>query len=179
MKECSICRIIEGKAGARIVYNDDEFMAFLHPKPASEGHIVLVSKEHFPIIENFPDNLSGKIFNLASKISSSIFESMEVQGTNIFVQNGVPAGQTVPHVMVHIIPRKENDGLQLQWQPKQINEEEMSTVELKIKEDIDKTPSVVESSPMAESNKPAEVSEIKENGTKEENYLLKQLRRIP
>jgi hypothetical protein len=55
-------------------------------------------------------------------------------GTNIFITNGVSAGQTIAHFAINVIPRKEGDNINLQWKPKQLSEEEMSTVELKIKE---------------------------------------------
>ena len=59
---------------------------------------------------------------------------MGAQGTNIFVSNGVSAGQSVAHFTVNVIPRKEGDNVNLEWKPIQLSEEEMSTAELKIKE---------------------------------------------
>src|SRR3989338_5285393 len=91
-------------------------------------------KNHYPILEQVPDIEIGRLFQASNKISSAIFESLGVQGTNIFVANGIPAGQTVAHFTINVIPRKENDGINLQWQPKQLNEEEISTIELKLKE---------------------------------------------
>lgn len=177
MTDCTICQIAQKKTDAKMIYEDDSLFAILHPKPASAGHVVLMPKEHYPILENLPNNLINHMFNIASKISSSIFDSLNVHGTNIFVQNGIPAGQSVPHITIHIIPRTENDNMNLMWQPKQIGEEEMSTVELKIKE---QTSSITV---QEEGDKPKAVEgkapeDIKQTDG-EENYLLKQLRRIP
>lgn len=177
MAQCNICEIVKGNVESKKVYEDHKIVGILHPKPANPGHILLIPKQHYPILENLPNDLIDHLFNTASKISSSIFESMNVQGTNIFVQNGLPAGQTVPHVLVHIIPRSENDGLNLLWQPKNLSEEEMSTVELKIKEETKGigVQKGEEKPQVSEDKKPGQIT----GEDREENYLLKQLRRIP
>lgn len=131
---CLICQIIEGKVPSKKVYEDDKVLAVLDVNGANPGHCFVIPKEHFPIMEQVPDPILSKVFNISNKISSSIFENLGVQGTNLFVANGVPAGQTVAHFYVNVIPRNENDNINLLWEPKQLTEEEMSTVELKIKE---------------------------------------------
>ena len=133
-ENCLLCQIIDGKIPSKKVYEDDFAVVILDVNGANAGHCFVIPKNHYPIIEQVPDSEVAKLFNLSNRISSSIFENLGVQGTNLFVTNGVPAGQTVAHFMVHVIPRKENDDINLQWQPKQLTEEEMSTVELKIKE---------------------------------------------
>ncbi len=177
MAKCNICEIANGNVESKKVYEDAHLVAILHPKPATPGHIILIPKHHYPILENLSNDLIGHMFNTASKISSSIFESMNIHGTNIFVQNGVPAGQTIPHIMVHIIPRNENDNINLMWQPKKLDQEELSTVELKIKEE---TKNIVIQKEK-EKQQPVEERKLEQLGTdgEEENYLLKQLRRIP
>ena len=134
MAECLICQIIEGKVPSKKIYEDDEILAFLDYNGASRGHTFIVPKKHYPIFEQVPDELVEKIFSVANKISTALFETMNVQGTNIFIANGVSAGQSVAHFIVNVIPRTEGDGINLQWNPKQLSEEEMSTVEIKIKE---------------------------------------------
>ncbi|MEA2037915.1 MAG: HIT domain-containing protein [Nanoarchaeota archaeon] len=174
MAKCIICDIISGSVPTKKIYEDDEILAILDFNGANPGHSFVIPKEHIPILEQVPSNLMGKLFNIANKISSAIFETLGVQGTNIFVTNGVSAGQKVAHFMVNIIPRKENDGINLQWQPRQLNEEEMSTVELKLKDEISK---------IGVSEAPKEVKHQKKEPAKKidgkENYLVKQLRRIP
>lgn len=181
MADCNICKIVDGEVESKKVYEDDSLLVILHPKPSALGHLVLMPKEHLPIFENIPDELVNHMFNVASKLSASIFASMGVQGTNIFMQNGVPAGQTVPHVMVHIIPRAENDGVGLVWSPKTLDEEEMSTIELKIKEE---TKGIMaqggeEKIIAAASVAPHEKTQEQAPEKGDENYLLKQLERIP
>ncbi len=132
--DCVICQIVRNEAPSKKVYEDDEIVAFLDFNGASRGHTFVVPKQHFPIIEQLPDTVVSKLFTISNKVSTALFESMGVQGTNIFVANGVSAGQSVAHVVVNVIPRREGDSINLQWKPKQLSEEEMATVELKIKE---------------------------------------------
>jgi len=118
------------------------------------------------------------MFNIANKLSSAVFEAIGAKGTNIMVQNGVEAGQLVPHFAIHIIPRNENDNINFQWQPRQLTQEEMSTVELKLKqgaESIGQFETEEKKEPV-EVEKKVEKIKKKEKG---ENYLLKQLERIP
>ena len=186
MVDCNICKIVDNEVESKKVYEDDSLLAILHPKPAALGHIVLMPKEHFPIFENIPNGLVIHMFNIASKLSASIFASMGVQGTNIFMQNGVPAGQTVPHAVVHIIPRAENDGVSLEWDPKTLDLEEMSTIELKLKEET-KGITIKEEAEQPVMVTKKEIQLPSEGETKpegdikkdDENYLLKQLERMP
>ena len=166
---CLGCDLIkDGKA----IYEDDHVMAFLKEKPASSGHVVVMPKQHFTILEQIPDEEIGHIFEVANRISSSLFESLKIQGTNIIVQNGLAAGQIVSHFMVNIIPRAENDGLNFDWEGKKLSEEDMSAAEVKLRE--------------AAKHKVDEISketpvEIKDETEflEEDNYLVKHLRKIP
>ncbi|MBD3304382.1 HIT domain-containing protein [Candidatus Woesearchaeota archaeon] len=172
-KKCEICEIIKSKKGK--VYEDDKVFAFLAQKPASTGHVILTSKEHQPILEQIPDFIVGELFTKANKISMAAFETIGAEGTNILMQNGVAAGQKHNHALLHIIPRRENDGLNLAWKPRQLEEEEMSTIELKIKKETEGIGAFEQ-----EEEKPIEEKgpEKIETGP-EEDYLLKQLERLP
>lgn len=172
-KKCEICEIIKSKKGK--VYEDDKVFAFLAQKPASTGHVIITSKEHHPILEQIPDFVVGELFVKANKISMAAFETIGAEGTNILMQNGVAAGQKHNHAILHIIPRRENDGLNLTWKPRQLEEEEMSTIELKVKKETEGIGAFEQ-----EEEKPVEVKgpEKIETGP-EEDYLLKQLERLP
>lgn len=175
MTDCQYCQIIQGIVKAKKVYEDDKVYALLSPMPASLGHIILFPKEHVPILEHVKDPLVAYLFSIANKLSTAVFDSLGAQGTNIIIQNGISAGQRVAHVCMHIILRRENDGLNLMWQPKQLNEEQMSTVELQLKE---ATNSIGEFE--KEEKKPIDLDKKKEvKEVKGDNYLLRQLRKIP
>jgi len=118
-----------------ILYEDEKIAAILHPQGASPGHIVVLPKQHSPILEQVPDFVVGQLFAKANQLSRVLFESLEVGGVNLLIQNGVSAGQRQSHVMLHVLPRKENDGINMLWKTRQLSEEEFSTIELKIKEE--------------------------------------------
>ena len=176
---CLVCQIVEGNVPSKKVFEDDSLLAVLDINGANPGHCFIMPKEHYPIIEQVPDEEIGKIFNVANKISSAVFETLRAQGTNIFVANGIPAGQTVAHFMVNVIPRFEKDGINLQWQPKQLDEEEMSTVELKLKEQAKNIGSF-----QAEGKKEAAYEEHfakspAADEDEEDDYFSRQMRRVP
>lgn len=172
---CEFCQIVEEGSHLK-VYEDEKVLAILNPKPASPGHILVFPRKHYPIIENVPDYEVAYIFRIANKISVAAFESLGMQGTNIIVNNGVAAGQKHSHFAIDIIPRRENDNLILEWEPKKLDEEEMSTVELKLKEQTKEIGSFEK-----EEEKPVNIDKKtkKISASEEENYLIRQLRRIP
>jgi histidine triad (HIT) family protein len=174
---CTFCQAVKGKSKLEKVYEDDDSVAVLHPKPAAKGHVLVFSKKHYNIIEQIPDYEVGDLFKKVNKISSAIFEGVGAQGTNIMIQNGVAAGQEIPHICIHIIPRGENDGINFQWQPKQLTEEEMSTVELTLKKESEG----IGGFQKEKKAEPVKLDEKKPEKilSDEENYLIKQLQRIP
>jgi|ETN02SMinimDraft_2_1059926.scaffolds.fasta_scaffold40375_2 diadenosine tetraphosphate (Ap4A) HIT family hydrolase len=172
-KNCALC-----SGEGEVIYEDDEFKAIMAEDPAVVGQIQLFPKEHFTIFEQVPDFTVGKLFSIANKLSTASFEALGMQGTNIIVTNGVAAGQKHAHFSVSILPRGENDGVNLEWQPQQLSEEEMSSIELKIKdhtEEIGKVDATKEVKTVTTGKKGAK----KEKVSQAENYLLRSLNRIP
>lgn len=112
-KNCIFCHIISGKVKSRKVYEDENVLAVLDINPASEGHVLLLPKEHFVIMPQMDEDLISHMFTVAKQISHKLLKTLKAKGTNIFVANGAVAGQKAPHFMIHIIPRMENDGLDL------------------------------------------------------------------
>ena len=174
-ESCIVCQIIGNRIPSKKIYEDELVMAVLDVNGSNPGHCFVMPKNHYPIIEQVPDKEIGKLFQVSNKISTAIFESLGVQGTNIFVANGIPAGQTVAHFTINVIPRTENDGINLQWQPKQLSEEEMSTVELKLKEQAKNIVHFEKEEKKAKVQAPKQVLLSEE----EEEYFEKQIRRLP
>lgn len=131
--QCAVCQAIQSNAGMAI-YEDDIAVAIIDENPAAFGHVAVLPKDHYPIMEQIPDSIIDHIFQLSNKISIVLFETIQIQGTNLVVANGTAAGQTLPHFMINIIPRKDDDSINFTWVPKQHTEEEMSTVELVMKD---------------------------------------------
>ncbi len=169
--QCSFCELIENKQN--LLYEDEKIYAMLYPNPSTPGHVAVLPKEHATILEQVPDYVVSEMFAKANKMSIVAFETVGAQGTNLLIQNGVAAGQKNAHVILHVIPRRQNDGIKLEWQPKQLTEEQMSTVELNLKEATKRVGEFETEKP-----KPKEIKEP-EKLTKEEDYLIKQLKRRP
>lgn len=164
---CTDCEKIKNRKN--LVYEDELTAAFLNSKPSTAGHIVLYPKAHFPIIENIPEEMFGQLFSAANKLSVACFDVLEAHGTNILINNGVAAGQKTSHSQIHIIPRFENDGLNIHWQPNKTDEEELTKMQSLIKSELEKKEEVKATEPKKE-------QDIIHD---EENYMLKQLERIP
>lgn len=188
IQACIVCDILDDKIPSKKVYEDDAAVAVLDINGANPGHCFVIPKNHYPIIEQVPDNEIGRLFQAANKVSSAIFESLGAQGTNIFVANGVAAGQTIAHVTINVIPRKTNDGINLQWHPKRLDEEEISTVELKLKEQTKNIGFHAEEKPVriSGSGQLEQKPDAKERGqaakrsfSEDDEYFSRQMRRLP
>jgi len=110
-QNCIFCQIISGKVQSKKIYEDSRCIAILDINPANPGHILLMPKEHFSVMPQIPEPDIGHLFMVSKALSSEILKSLKVKGTNIFVANGAAAGQRAQHFMIHIIPRKDNDGI--------------------------------------------------------------------
>lgn len=102
---CIFCRIIEGSAPSHKVYEDDRTLAFLDINPISDGHTLIVPKVHEPLLENLNTEQWDALFKTLHKIVGPIQRAMDAPATSISINNGREAGQLVPHVHIHVIPR--------------------------------------------------------------------------
>ena len=175
---CEYCEIIERKNETEIIYQNDDLVVAVKDLVATPGQVTIFPKKHFTIMETVPDQIIKKCFAMANKLSIAVFESLGCQGTNIIVQNGHGADQKVPHFGIEIIPRKEGDKLKLEWQPKQLMEDEMDAAYTKIKPECDKLGEIVPKKTATKKRDDNGVIIIR-NDKDEENYLLKSLKRIP
>ena len=171
MSECNICQIIKEKKN--MIYEDKECFAYLKEKPATAGHIVIVPKKHYQIIEQVPDPLVAKMFNIANKFSIIIFETLKAGGTNIIIQNGIPAGQKNNHFSINVIARRDGDGLNFQWPMKELSADELSTTKLILEKE---TKNIIPKE--GEKEKIEEVKTVSAEEIKDD-YLTKQLNRLP
>ena len=113
-QQCVFCHIASGKIPAKKVYDDDKVAAVLDINPATPGHILLVPKNHVAIMPQMSDDLIAHIGMIAKQLSHAVIRALKVDGTSVFIANGVAAGQRAPHFLLHIIPRSQNDNVGLQ-----------------------------------------------------------------
>ena len=107
---CIFCKIIEGTAPSYKVYEDQHTVAFLDLNPISDGHVLLVPRLHTTYIEELPEPVSEALMKTLLKIFPPIQRAMDSTDSNIGINNGPNAGQIVPHVHIHIIPRPTRAG---------------------------------------------------------------------
>jgi histidine triad (HIT) family protein len=106
-----------------VLFANGQFAILLPQKSYLPGHVLLVPRQHYVILEQVPHDEFSPLLIHANTVSSLLFEKLNAHGTNILVRNGVPAGQTVSHVAIDIIPRWKDDNIELQWQPKQLSDD--------------------------------------------------------
>jgi histidine triad (HIT) family protein len=127
-KQCIFCQIIAGKIQAKKIYEDDAVLAILDINPANPGHLLLLTKEHYSIMPQIPDDELSHVFMAAKSLSNSMLRSIDAQGTNIIVANGISAGQRAQHFIAHIIPRKEKDGVNFVLPQKSMEQDEVEAI---------------------------------------------------
>ncbi len=110
---CIFCKIVKGEIKTELVYEDDNFIAFLDIHPKAEGHTLIVSKKHFPTILDMPSSLGSELLDAIKNVSIDILKKGKAEGFNLIVNNGEAGGQVVNHMHLHILPRKKGDGLKM------------------------------------------------------------------
>lgn len=175
---CEYCKIAADKN--LVLYEDDAVVAALSPKPAGLGHIIVIPREHHAIIEQVPDEVVSRLFVVANQMSLLLFSKLGAKGTNLIIKNGIAAGQQIAHVALNILARLDDDGLDFQWQPKDVAEGEMSSIEQRILEGLRKavSPHTTEGQ-QGQAAPPGGESGGETILHDEENYLTRQLERRP
>ena len=107
---CTFCKIADGKIKARIIGQNDKAVAFLDAMPLSIGHTLVIPKSHYEKVQEMNREYSSAVFDLLRQVSSAVEKAVGVNASTIAIHNGREAGQEVPHVHVHVIPRNTDDG---------------------------------------------------------------------
>lgn len=114
-QECIFCRINRGEIPSTTIYENEEFKVMLDRFPASKGHILIITKDHVEDIYSLDPELAGRLFQLTTMFASIIKRTFGNDGLNIIQNNGSIAGQSVFHYHLHMIPRYNDDGIELGW----------------------------------------------------------------
>ena len=115
MEECVFCKIIVGEIPSEKVFENDSFIVILDINPISEGHVLIIPKEHYETILDMPDELGTALVGLVKKIGGDWISQKNSNGFNLIQSNFKSAQQEIPHLHFHIIPRSEDDGLKLKF----------------------------------------------------------------
>lgn len=130
--DCIFCKIIAGKIPCAKIYENDSLIAFLDIAPLNPGHTLIVPKKHFERISETPESILFEIMKAVKKIAPAILRAVSADAFNLGLNDGKIAGQLVPHVHMHIMPRLESDGFK-HWQGKKYADGEAEKVAGRIK----------------------------------------------
>ncbi len=133
METCIFCKIIRGDIPCTKVYEDENVISFLDIAPANKGHSLVVPKEHYDTLIEAPEEIINYRLKVAKKVARAMSSSLANEGFNVLINNNKVAGQLVPHVHIHIIPRFKGDGIRLNWSPKKYKDKEIGEFAEKIK----------------------------------------------
>ena len=128
MSDCIFCKIITGEISSLKVYENEDVLAILDIAPVNHGHTLIFPKKHFANLEEIPKEDLAELMKVVKKIGKAMKYGMGKHGYNIQVNNDSVAGKVIPHLHFHVIPRSEDDGLELWPQCKYKGEEEIEDV---------------------------------------------------
>ena len=109
--DCIFCKIVAGQAPCVKVFENDHVLSFMDIYPAAEGHALVVLKRHASTAAEATDRELQEAVVAAKEIGKAVIRATNSPGFNILQSNDQVAGQVIPHVHFHVIPRKANDGL--------------------------------------------------------------------
>ncbi|HLD35869.1 MAG TPA: HIT family protein [Planctomycetota bacterium] len=114
--DCIFCKIVEGAIPSTKLFEDDSAIAILDINPITFGHSLYISKGHYATLLDVPEGKLGGIVKNLQKVVSALLKATGCEGFNIIQNNQRCAGQLVPHLHFHLVPRKPNDPIRFNWQ---------------------------------------------------------------
>ena len=117
MNSCIFCRIVAGEIPSIRVYEDADVLAFMDIGPLVKGHTLVIPKTHHNLISETPDEVLAKVIAVVRRIAQAQKDGLGADGVNIHQANGAAAGQVVPHLHFHVVPRFDHDGHHWNWTP--------------------------------------------------------------
>jgi histidine triad (HIT) family protein len=112
---CVFCKIVAGAIPSFKLYEDEATFAFMDINPVHDGHCLVIPKAHHPMVFETPTETVAAVARAAAKIASAVEKAVRPDGLNLIQANGPGAAQSVPHFHIHILPRRLNDGLLINW----------------------------------------------------------------
>ena len=134
--DCAFCRILGGEVDAHVVLEDDDTLAFLDHRPLFPGHVLLMPREHVETLPDLPDELVAPLFSNARLLARAMEEGLGADGSFVAINNRV--SQSVPHLHVHVVPRRRKDGLRGFFWPrhKYESDEQATEVAARLRETV-------------------------------------------
>ena len=115
--DCVFCKIVRSEIAAQVVYRDNQAIAFLDSHPLFPGHVLLSPRDHYETLMDLPVALTGPLMEKTQLLAKAVEAALGAEGTFIAINNRV--SQTVPHLHIHVVPRRRRDGLKGFFWPRQ------------------------------------------------------------
>ena len=136
MSDCVFCRIVAKQIPATVVHEDELTLAFMDIGQVNPGHLLVAVKAHAENVYALDEVQAAAVFRSVRRLARAIRDAFLPQGLSIYQANGTAAGQTVLHFHMHLVPRYENDGMNLAWPvknpPRQALEENAARIRSKL-----------------------------------------------
>jgi len=115
MADCVFCKLVAKQIPASVVYEDEATLAFMDLGQVNPGHVLVACKAHAPNVYALDDTQAAAVFRTTARVARAVRDAFDPPGLSIYQANGAPAGQTVFHFHLHVLPRHDGDGMQLVW----------------------------------------------------------------
>jgi histidine triad (HIT) family protein len=115
VSDCVFCKIVARQIPATIVHEDADTLAFMDIGQVNPGHVLVACKAHVENIFGLSEAQAAAVFRAVAKVARAVHAAFNPPGLSVYQANGKPAGQTVFHFHLHVLPRHDGDGMQLTW----------------------------------------------------------------
>ena len=131
--DCVFCKIVAKQIPASVVYEDEATVAFMDLGQVNPGHVLVACKAHVDDVYALDDAQAAAVFRAAARVARAVRDAFDPPGLSIYQANGKPAGQTVFHFHLHVLPRHAGDGMQLVWPVKNPPREQLEACAARIR----------------------------------------------
>lgn len=118
MNDCVFCKIVAGSIPSTKVFENEHVLAFMDIGPLVHGHVLVIPKAHCNPIFDAPDDLLAQVVSVVKRVAKAQIDGLGAAGVNVHQANGAAAGQVVPHLHFHVVPRFSGDGHHWNWNPR-------------------------------------------------------------
>ncbi len=113
--DCIFCKITAGEIPCHKLAETDQAIAFLDIMPVTRGHLLVIPKQHVEFVHEAEPELTAHMMSLATRLARAVKQALNCDGMNLILNCGACAGQVVPHVHLHVVPRYTDDGIHWPW----------------------------------------------------------------
>jgi histidine triad (HIT) family protein len=136
MSSCVFCRIVAREIPASIVHEDEHTLAFMDLGQVNPGHVLVAAKAHVENLFGLQPAQAAALAQTTLRVARAIRDAFAAPGLSVYQANGKPAGQTVFHYHVHLVPRHDDDGMALTWPAKNPPREKLEDYATKIRQSL-------------------------------------------